>query len=112
MGKIPDKLYFKIGEVSHITGLPPYVLRFWETEFKKINPKRTASGQRLYRQRDVSLILEIKSLLYERKFTIQGARQHLGIPGHTQSTQSREEFFVRLAEIKQGLLDIREILSE
>jgi DNA-binding transcriptional MerR regulator len=75
--EIPDKLYFKIGEVSEITELPSHVLRFWETEFAKINPRRTPSGQRLYRPRDVEWILEIKYLLYERKFTIEGARKHL-----------------------------------
>jgi len=74
---LPDKLYFKIGEVSSITELPSYVLRFWETEFKRIRPKRTSSGQRLYRKRDVELILKIKYLLYEKKYTIQGAKQHL-----------------------------------
>jgi DNA-binding transcriptional MerR regulator len=75
--QIPDKLYFKIGEVSAIAGLPTYVLRFWETQFTKINPKRTSSGQRLYRKNDVEVILRIKSLLHEKKFTIQGAVQHL-----------------------------------
>jgi DNA-binding transcriptional MerR regulator len=74
---IPNKLYFRIGEASKIAGLPTYVLRFWETEFSKIRPKRTASGQRLYTRSDIELILKIKHLLYEEKFTIQGARQHL-----------------------------------
>jgi DNA-binding transcriptional MerR regulator len=74
---IPDKLYFRIGEVGKITGLPTHVLRFWESEFSRIRPKRTASGQRLYTRRDIELILHVKNLLYERKFTIQGARQHL-----------------------------------
>jgi len=75
--QIPDKLYFKIGEVSTITGLPTYVLRFWETQFTKIKPKRTSSGQRLYRKNDVEMVLTIKSLLHEKKFTIKGAIQHL-----------------------------------
>jgi len=75
--QIPDKLYFKIGEVSTITGLPTYVLRFWETQFTKIKPKRTSSGQRLYRKNDVEIVLTIKSLLHEKKFTIKGAVQHL-----------------------------------
>ena len=65
---IPDKLYFKIGEVSEIVEVPAYVLRFWESEFKRISPKRTSSGQRLYRKRDVELILKIKHLLYNKKF--------------------------------------------
>lgn len=75
--KIPDKLYFIIGEVSKIVELPTYVLRFWETEFSRLKPKRTSSGRRLYTKRDIELILEIKYLLHEKKFTIQGARQHL-----------------------------------
>jgi len=75
--EIPDKFYFKIGEVSEIVGVAPYVLRFWETEFKQIKPKRTESGQRSYRRQDVALVLKIKHLLYDKKFTIEGARQHL-----------------------------------
>jgi len=74
--KIPDKLYFKIGEVSKISGLPSHVLRFWESEFKKIKPRRTTAGQRSYTQKDVAMILEIKHLLHEKKFTIDGARKY------------------------------------
>lgn len=74
---IPDKLYFKIGEVTEITDLAAYVLRFWESEFHIISPKRTESGQRLYRRADVESILKIKYLLYEKKFTIEGARKFL-----------------------------------
>jgi DNA-binding transcriptional MerR regulator len=75
--ELPDKLYFKIGEVSELVGVPAYVLRFWETEFKRINPKRTDSGQRLYRKTDVELIIKIKSLLYDQKYTITGAKRCL-----------------------------------
>jgi DNA-binding transcriptional MerR regulator len=75
--KIPDKLYFRIGEVADLVGVPSYVLRFWETEFPRIRPKRTASGQRLYRRSDVALVLTIKHLLHERRFTIEGAKKHL-----------------------------------
>lgn len=74
-GVIPEKFYFKIGEVSSVVGLPTHVLRFWESEFTQIRPKRTASGQRLYRRKDVLLILKIKDLLYVKKFTIAGARR-------------------------------------
>jgi DNA-binding transcriptional MerR regulator len=73
--EIPDKQYFKIGEVSALTGLEPYVLRYWETEFKSIRPVRMGSNQRLYRRRDVELILEIKRLLYQEGFTIAGAKK-------------------------------------
>jgi DNA-binding transcriptional MerR regulator len=74
---IPDKLYFKIGEVTAITDLAAYVIRFWESEFKILSPKRTQSGQRLYRKTDVETVLMIKHLLYDRKFTIAGARKYI-----------------------------------
>lgn len=74
---IPDKLFYRIGEVSRIAQVPQSVLRFWENEFPRIKPNRTEAGQRLYRRSDVELILSIKHLLYDRKFTIKGARQHL-----------------------------------
>lgn len=73
--EIPDKQYFKIGEVSALTALEPYVLRYWETEFKSIRPVRMGSNQRLYRRRDVEIILEIKYLLYQEGFTIAGAKK-------------------------------------
>lgn len=72
---LPDKIYFKIGEVARLTGVKPYVLRYWETEFRSIQPVKSRSGQRLYRKRDVELILRIKELLYEQRFTIEGARR-------------------------------------
>ena len=75
--EIPNKLYFKIGEVSSLLTVEPYVLRFWETEFPKLAPKKTDKGQRMYRRKDVELLLQIKHLLYEKKFTIEGARQFL-----------------------------------
>jgi DNA-binding transcriptional MerR regulator len=75
--EIPDKRYFKIGEVSDLTGLKAYVLRFWETEFKEIRPTRTLSGQRVFTQDDLKTIITIKELLYDRKYTIPGARAFL-----------------------------------
>jgi DNA-binding transcriptional MerR regulator len=75
--EIPDKLYFKIGEVSELLGLEPYVLRYWESEFPVLSPKKSGTGHRLYRRKDVELLLRIKHLLYERRFTIEGARQSL-----------------------------------
>lgn len=74
---IPDKLYFRIGEVSEIVGVKPYVLRYWETEFNDIKPTKSKSGQRLYKKRDVEFLLRIKELLYEEGYTINGARQKL-----------------------------------
>lgn len=74
---IPDKLYFKIGEVAHIVGVKPYVLRYWETEFNDISPAKSRSKQRLYKRRDVDRILAIRNLLYQERYTIDGARKRL-----------------------------------
>ena len=74
---IPDKLYFKIGEVSNITGVEPYILRYWESEFKLVKPYRTKSNQRLYRRKDVESVLKIKTMLYDEKFTIAGAKKRI-----------------------------------
>ncbi len=75
--EIPDKLYFRIGDVARLAGIKPYVLRFWETEFPSLGPKKSGTGHRLYRRKDVELVLEIKQLLYEKRFTIEGARKFL-----------------------------------
>src|SRR5215813_12911941 len=75
--EIPDKLYFRIGEVARLAGIKPYVLRFWETEFSSLGPKKSGKGHRLYRRKDVELVLEIKRLLYEKRYTIEGARKLL-----------------------------------
>jgi DNA-binding transcriptional MerR regulator len=72
---IPDKLYFRIGEVSRLCDVPAYVLRFWESEFPQLKPHKGGTGQRLYRRRDVEAVLHIKSLLYDEGYTIPGARQ-------------------------------------
>jgi len=103
---IPDKFYFKIGEVAELLDLPTHVLRFWESEFKRIKPKRTAAGQRLYRRKDVELILEIKYLLYEKKYTIPGAKNVLKdkrIRQHPQAP-TYDDILDELKAIKQ-LLD-------
>lgn len=105
--ELPDKLYFKVGEVSAIAKVPAYVLRFWESEFKKINPKRSPSGQRMYTKKDVELILHIKYLLYEKKFTIQGAKQFLKTkPAEKKATPST----ITLDEIRLELESIRNII--
>ncbi len=108
MTSIPNKLYFRIGEVSDITGLEAYVLRFWETEFKKINPKRTESGQRLYSKKDVELILTIKGLLHQDKFTIQGAKQYLN---NTGNEKKKNLTGFNLKKLKTELLEIRDMLG-
>jgi DNA-binding transcriptional MerR regulator len=78
--EIPDKLYFRIGEVAKLAGIKPYVLRFWESEFRTLGPKKSGKGHRLYRRKDVVLVLEIKRLLYERRYTIAGAKKILESP--------------------------------
>ena len=106
--ELPDKLYFKVGEVSAIVEVPAYVLRFWEAEFKKINPKRSSSGQRLYRKNDIELILKIKHLLYDKKFTIQGAKQHLKIK---QDEKKEKPSITTLDDIREELKVIRDLIS-
>lgn len=75
--QIPDKLYFRIGEVSRLVGVKPYVVRYWESEFPMLRPKKSGANHRLYRRKDVELLLEIKMLLYEKRYTIEGARNFL-----------------------------------
>lgn len=82
--QIPDKLYFRIGEVARLAGIKPYVLRFWETEFPSLGPKKSGTGHRLYRRKEVEMVLEIKRLLYEKRFTIEGARKFLETRGKTE----------------------------
>ncbi|MBI1894915.1 MAG: MerR family transcriptional regulator [Acidobacteria bacterium] len=117
--EIPDKLYFRIGEVSRLAGVQPYVLRYWEREFPAIAPRQSGRGHRLYRRRDVELILEIKRLLYEKRFTIEGARKTLA--GRNKEAAARKRaptaqkgLFTNgepdLSPIKKGLLEILEIL--
>jgi DNA-binding transcriptional MerR regulator len=72
-----EKLYYRIGEVEALTGIPAYVLRYWESEFKLLRPKKNPAGQRLYRGRDVDLVRRIKTLLYEERLTLEGAKKRL-----------------------------------
>ena len=89
--EIPDKLYFRIGEVSRLAGIKPYVLRFWETEFSSLGPKKSGKGHRLYRRKDVELVLEIKRLLYDKRYTIEGARKYLDTRPREVGTKSAEK---------------------
>jgi DNA-binding transcriptional MerR regulator len=86
---IPDRLYFKIGDVAQICGVETYVLRFWETQFPQLKPNKSGTGQRLYRRRDVELALEIKRLVHVEGYTLAGARQTLEQGHRRQSSQSR-----------------------
>ena len=107
---IPDKLYFKIGEVSEIVGVEPYVLRYWESEFNILRPSRTKSKQRLYRRKDLEFVLKIKKLLYEDQFTIAGARNKL--KEHTpQTTASKSKERNLLKDVKDELKMIKDILG-
>ncbi len=113
---IPDKLYFRIGEVSRLCRLPAYVLRFWETEFPQLKPVKSGTGQRMYRQRDVENVLRIKKLLYDQGFTIAGARQHLKGEAKSVQGQSGLPFPKRssadqIKKVRQGLQEILGILT-
>jgi len=111
---IPDKLYFRIGEVAELCDLPAYVLRFWETEFPHLKPVKSNTGQRMYRHKDVEGVLRIKRLLYEEGFTIAGARQQLRVEARTDKKQTPLPFPERPSDLKyirQGLKDILGLLS-
>lgn len=116
--EIPDKLFFRIGEVSRLLAVEPYVLRYWETEFPSLSPKKSDTGHRLYRRKDVEQLLQIKELLYARRFTIEGARQTLA-SRHKGAKESkpespREQALLfgdsRLPEIRKELAEILEML--
>jgi DNA-binding transcriptional MerR regulator len=125
---IPDKLYFKIGEVARLAGVEPYVLRYWETEFHEINPVKSRSKQRLYRRKDIETVLWIKQLLYEDGFTIDGARKKLRelkgekveveeytaegqdqIPLAFENQPQKDEKFLK--ELKSGLEELLKIMT-
>jgi DNA-binding transcriptional MerR regulator len=113
---IPDKLYFRIGEVSRLSRLPAYVLRFWETEFPQLKPVKGSTGQRMYRRRDVENVLRIKNLLYDQGFTIAGARQQLREEKKPARTQTGLPFPAaipndRLRKLKQDLQEVLRIVS-
>lgn len=112
---IPDKLYFRIGEVAGLCHLPAYVLRFWESEFPQLKPVKSSSGQRMYRRRDVENVLRIKQLLYEQGFTISGARQQLRAEAKPDKTQAAIPFPTQsspdIRQIRQGLREILNLLS-
>jgi DNA-binding transcriptional MerR regulator len=116
--EIPDKLYFRIGEVSELLGVETYVLRYWESEFPALSPKKSGSGHRLYRRKDVETLLRIKQLLYEKRFTIEGARQAMHAEARAPKPQpvKRElqgELFATdpVPEIRRELIEILEMLK-
>jgi DNA-binding transcriptional MerR regulator len=97
---IPDRMFYRIKEVCSITGLKPHVLRYWEQEFKDIKPVKSSRGQRLYKKKDLDVILTIKRLLYEQRYTIDGAKKHL---------MNKKNL---LEEIKGQLAEVVEILKK
>ena len=114
---IPDKLYFRIGEVATLCKLPAYVLRFWESEFPQLKPVKSSTGQRMFRQRDVENVLRIKKLLYEEGFTIAGARQQLKAESKPTTAQSGLPFPKHgrndgLKKVRQGLQEILVLLKK
>lgn len=116
--EIPDKLYFKIGEVAKMAEVPPHVLRYWESEFSGIKPKRASSKQRLYRRQDVELILKIKMLLHHQGYTIAGARkvlasgQEIGkLATADQPASPGDRVTDKLSTLKQELIQLQQLLT-
>ena len=104
---IPNKLFFKIGEVCELLGVEPYVLRFWETEFPNLAPQKSKAGHRVYRRKDVEKIMKVKELLYERGFTIAGARKQLSVERVLETPDKAHV----LSQIRQELRDILTLLE-
>lgn len=118
MTVIPEKMFFRIGEVSEITGVKPYVLRYWESEFRLLRPNKNKSGQRVYRRRDVETVLEIKDLLHRRKFTIAGAKKWLSGEGRTTVAERQLELgfadadrVEALRRVRAGLVSLEKMLD-
>ena len=114
--RLPEKIYFKIGEVSEIVGVEPYVLRYWETEFEVLKPSKAPSRHRLYKKRDVELLLEIKRLLYSDGFTIEGARKKLKEGKKEEKNQlklplSEQRYKSALVKLKKELESLRRLVS-
>jgi DNA-binding transcriptional MerR regulator len=108
--EIPDKRYFRISEVTAITGIEPYVLRYWESEFPKVSPARSRSGQRLYKRGDIETILLVKDLLYQKKYTIAGAKKFLA-KRKVSDLQAGQDQPLTLEELRDELKAIQDLLS-
>jgi DNA-binding transcriptional MerR regulator len=104
--ELPDKLFFKIGEVARLTGVKPHVLRYWESEFSSIRPQKSKTNQRLYRRRDVEAVLAIRHLLYDRGFTIDGARKHIRAEGVEESLPPPDPEKVAASARKEALAEL------
>ncbi len=109
---IPDKMFFKIGEVSQLTGIKPHVLRYWESEFKLIRPQKSNIGQRVYRRRDVEIILRLKQLLHDERYTIEGAKKKIARQAKQKEKQPLLTPPEKLAEIlKRQEQELRSIID-
>ena len=108
---IPEKKYFKIGEASKIAGLEPHVLRFWESEFRALSPRKDSGNQRLYTRKDIETILNIKKLLYQENFTIAGAKKKIDGKDRKETVKDEANFKEELAAVKKELQEIRELLD-
>jgi DNA-binding transcriptional MerR regulator len=109
--EVPDKLYFRIGEVSELTSLKPSILRFWETEFEQLKPVKSPAGQRLYTRKNLELIFRIKRLLYSERLTIEGARKKISEKSNKGSGDSgKDRKSEILREIKEDLIRFRDSL--
>ncbi|MBI5694235.1 MAG: MerR family transcriptional regulator [Nitrospirae bacterium] len=128
-----QKLFYKIGEVSRLAGVEPYILRYWETEFPRLSPRKNKGGQRVYRQRDLDLVLTIKRMLHEEGYTIAGARKKLseagrelkmdagpavagsatpeGVPAHADAGGTADELAGKLASIRKEIKDVLDIIK-
>ncbi len=104
-----EKLYYRIGEVEETTGVPAYVLRYWESEFKLLRPKKNPAGQRVYRQRDVDLVRRIKTLLYDERLTLEGAKKRLA--SESRRGPEQLELGIREATYVDTLRRIRDRLT-
>jgi DNA-binding transcriptional MerR regulator len=112
--EIPNKLYFRIGDVSRLAGVKPYVLRFWESEFPGLAPRKSGTGHRLYRRKEVELVLEIRRLLYDNRFTIEGARKALEAKGLSEplAPPSMADQASLFGSPKDAIAEIRKELGE
>lgn len=123
--EIPDKLFFKIGEVAKITGVKPHVLRYWESEFKLLKPSKSSTGQRVYQKKDVEKVFTIKKLLYDEKYTISGAKRRLMRSGKEEKPEKptkekkqlsmafdNREMVSLLQDLKKELREIADILRK
>ena len=107
---VPDKLYFRIGEVSRIVGVKPYVLRYWEKEFAAIKPEKSSSKQRLYRRQDVLLFCQIRRLLHDERFTIEGCRKKIAEPVETKAAEKNKSDCI--AHLKSEILAVRSMIQK